>query len=84
MKYPWARIIAELRTTPNQWRLLPEMVARPVTLVQRVRRRAAHGLRPPDGRLYARRGIHLAHTDERAVTDVWLMFVPYPEENQNG
>jgi hypothetical protein len=78
MKYPWARLIAELRRQPGQWRLFPEMTGRPITLINRVRRRQAQALRLPDGRIYARRGAHVAHRDDEVITDVWLCWRPYP------
>ena len=82
--YPWARLIAELRRQPGQWRLFPEMTGRPLTLVNRVRRRNARTLRLPDGKLYARRGAHLAHRDDAVITDVWLCFIPNERESDDG
>lgn len=82
-KYPWKRIVAELRERPGAWRLFPELTGVPITLVNRVRRREARPLHLADGKIYARRGPHVAYRDERVITDVWLRFLPYPTEREN-
>lgn len=78
--YPWARIVAELRARPGQWRLFPELAGAPDALVERVRRRMVRPLRLDDGKIYARRGVS-AHARGRLITDVWLRYLPNEREN---
>jgi hypothetical protein len=60
------------------------MTGVPFTLIRRIRRRQARGLRLPDGKLYARRGIYVAHRDDKVITDVWLSWRPYPQEGDGN
>lgn len=78
--YPWARIVAELRARPGEWRLFPELAAAPDAVIERVRRRTVRPLRLDDGKIYARRGIS-ARKNGRLITDVWLRYLPKEREN---
>ena len=77
--YPWPTIVAELRSRPGQWRLLPAMVGVPTSVIERVRRRSVRALRLSDGKIHARKGVHLVTDDGREIADVWLCFTPHPQ-----
>ena len=70
--YPWEVILARLQAQPDQWLLLPEMTARPASLVRRIRRRAVRALRAPGGVVQARAGWTGTTTDGRSIADVYL------------
>lgn len=78
--YPWAWIVTELRSRPGKWRLFPAMVAAPIGVIERVRRRSVRALRLSDGKIYARQGVVAWRDDGTAVTDVWLRYLPTTRE----
>jgi hypothetical protein len=77
--YPWARIVAELRACPGEWRLFPELAAGSIEVIDRVRRRTVRALRLDDGKIYARPGMQ-ARAQGRVITDVWLRYLPNERE----
>lgn len=79
--YPWEVILGKLQAQPNRWILLPEMTARPASLVRRVNRRRVRGIRAPGGIVQARAGWIGATTEGRTIADVYLR---WREETTNG
>lgn len=82
--YPWRQMVAELRRTPGQWRLLPEMVAVPPSVKnavnEAVHRQRPAGLLHPGGHVEASRGHRALDEFRHPVADIWLRWVPDNEE----
>jgi hypothetical protein len=76
--YDWARLLGELRAKPNSWRLVPEMTARPASLVRRIDTRGVRALRTPGGIVQARAGWTGTTVDGRRIADVYLRFKEEP------
>lgn len=77
-------MVAELQRTPGEWRLFSCMVAAPISVVTRIRRRGHRELRLEHGRIYARKGVTAIKDDDSPITDVWLRYKPNPRKEEHA
>lgn len=73
---PWESIVKTLRSHPERWMLLPEMVGVSIRTVMVVKSRERHALRLEDGRIRYRRRATVWLEDGRVVCDLWLRYQP--------
>lgn len=77
--YPWAEIVAKLRSTPGRWVLHPRMTARSPRIARQIIERRAKPLQISDGTISTHLSNRTMNTDGEPIADIWLRFTPKEE-----